>query len=136
MDLTKTLAISAAGMQVQGTRLRVVAENLANSESLATTPGGDPYRRKTVTFKNQLDRAMGVDTVRVANIGVDRSEFVRRYDPGNPAAAADGYVLAPNVKPLVEMMDMCQAQRGYDANVAVIDVAKGMLQRTIEILRG
>ena len=136
MDLTKTLAISAAGMQVQGTRLRVVAENLANSESLATTPGGDPYRRKTVTFKNQLDRAMGVDTVRVANIGVDRSEFVRRYDPGNPAAAPDGYVQAPNVKPLVEMMDMRQAQRGYDANVAVIDVAKGMLQRTIEILRG
>lgn len=112
-DLLKTLRISAAGMKAQGTRLRVVAENIANADSLPTQPGENPYRRKVVTFRNELDRKLGIDTVRVDRVEGDRSEFQRRYDPSHPAAGADGYVLAPNVNALVEMMDMREAQRSW-----------------------
>lgn len=136
MDLTKSLGISAAGMRSQGTRLRVISENLANAQSTAQTPGGDPYRRKVVTFANELDRASGVDNVKVAGIETDESEFERRLDPGHPAADADGYVLMPNVKPMVELMDMREAQRSYEANMNVMTAARSMLMRTIDMLRG
>lgn len=136
MDINKTMQISAAGMQAQTTRLRVIAENLANSESLPTEPGGEPYRRKTVTFKNALDRSLGVPKVRVDRIGVDQSPLQRRYDPKHPGADKDGYVQIPNVNGLLEVMDMRQAQRGYDANLSVIEIARSMLLRTIDVLRG
>jgi flagellar basal-body rod protein FlgC len=122
-------------MKVQGERLRVVAENLANAESVAEVPGGDPYRRKTITFRNEMDRALGLETVQVDKVGVDRSDFRLKYDPGNPAADDKGYVKLPNVNSLIEMTDMREAQRSYEANLKAIEVARGMLQRTIDLLR-
>ncbi len=122
-------------MQTQGTRLRVVAENIANADSLPTKPGDLPYRRKTVTFKNVLDRATGTDLVEVDRIGVDRSDLPRRYEPSHPAADASGYVLAPNVNSLIEMSDMREAERSYEANLNVIKASKAMLNETIDVLR-
>lgn len=134
-DLLRTLRISAAGMKAQGTRLRVISENVANADSLPTEPGGLPYRRKVVTFRNELDNAIGVNTVRVDRVKTDLADFNRRYDPSHPAADANGYVLAPNVNSLVEMMDMREAQRSYEANLSVIKSSKSMLQETIGIMR-
>ncbi len=134
-DLLKTMRISAAGMKVQGTRLRVISENIANADSLPRSADDQPYRRKVVTFKTELDRATGVESVRVDKIRPDTSEFQKRYDPSHPAADAKGYVLAPNVKPLIEMMDMREAQRSYEANLNVIKAAKSMLSQTIDVLR-
>ena len=135
MDLMHSLMISAAGMKVQGERLRVVAENLANADSVAEVPGGDPYRRKTISFKNQLDRELGLETVQVQKVGEDPSDFRMKYDPGNPAADAKGYVKLPNVNSLIEMTDMREAQRSYEANLKAIEVARNMLQRTIDLIR-
>jgi len=134
-DLLRTLRISASGMKAQGTRLRVISENVANADSLPTQPGGLPYRRKVVTFRNQLDQAIGVNTVRVDRIKTDLSEFQQRYDPSHPAADANGYVLAPNISTLVEMTDMREAQRSYEANLNVIKASKAMLQETIGLMR-
>ena len=134
-DLLKTMRISAAGMKAQGTRLRVIAENIANADSLPRSPDDLPYRRKVVTFKTELDRATGVESVRVDKIRPDMSKFQKRYDPNHPAADAQGYVLAPNVTSLIEMMDMREAQRSYEANLNVIKAAKSMLSQTIDILR-
>ena len=136
MDLVKSLAVSASGMSSQGVRLRVVAENLANADSTAEVPGGDPYRRKLVTFKTMLDREAGVETVSVDRVGRDQSEFERRFDPGHPVADADGYVQLPNVKPMVELVDMREAQRSYEANLNALTAARTMLMRTIDLLRG
>lgn len=135
MDLDRALGIAARGMDVQTTRLRVIAENLANQDSTGSTPGADPYRRKTVTFENRLDRSLGSETVRVKKIDRDSSEFTQRYDPSNPAANADGYVKVPNVNSLVEMMDMREAERSYSANLAVMQTSRSMLTRTIELLK-
>jgi flagellar basal-body rod protein FlgC len=134
-DVLQTLRISAAGMKTQGTRLRVIAENIANADSLATSPGELPYRRKTVTFKNVLDRDTGVDTVQVKKVQEDPSPFPRKYDPGHPGADADGYVLFPNVNALIEISDMREAQRSYESNLNVIKASKAMLNETIEVLR-
>lgn len=135
MDLMDTLAISAAGMRVQGERLRVISENIANADSVSEVRGGDPYRRKTITFKNELDRQQGLELVKVSKVGLDPSEFTRKYDPNSPAADNQGYVKLPNVNALIEMGDMREAQRSYEANLKVVEVARGMLQRTIDILR-
>lgn len=134
-DLLRTLRISASGMKAQGTRLRVISENVANADSLPTQPGGLPYRRKVVTFRNQLDQAIGVNTVKVDRIKTDLSQFQQRYDPAHPAADANGYVLAPNVSTLIEMTDMREAQRSYEANLSVIKASKTMLQETIGLMR-
>jgi|SRR5918992_2519322 flagellar basal-body rod protein FlgC len=135
MDLADALHISAAGMQAQGTRLRVIAENVANAESTAQVAGGEPYRRRLVTFGNVLDRELGIETVEVTGIMNDRRPFDRRYEPGHPAADGAGYVLVPNVNSLIEMADMREAQRSYEANLKVIEASRAMLQRTIDILR-
>jgi flagellar basal-body rod protein FlgC len=135
MDLSKVLKISAAGMDAQNARMRTIAENLANADSLPSQPGEDPYRRKLVTFKNVLDRTIGLRTPRADRVVNDMSEFRRRHDPQHPAADADGYVAAPNVNSLIEVMDMRQAQRSYEANLGVIEIAKSMIARTIDILR-
>jgi len=135
MDLDQSMRISAAGMKVQGIRLRLIAENIANADSTAPTPDSLPYRRKTVTFKNALDREAGVNLVRVDKIGVDRSDFERRYDPSHPSADPEGYVLKPNVNMLIESMDMREAQRSYEANLNVVDASKQMVMRTIDLLR-
>ena len=135
MDLDRALRISAAGMQAQSARLRVVAENLANRDSTGQTPGADPYRRKTITFRNRMDRELGTATVQVGRIGTAAGDFPQRYDPSHPAADARGYVRMPNVDSLIETMDMREAQRSYAANLQVLEVTRGMLTRTIEALR-
>ena len=128
-DLTHSLTISASGMDAQTIRLRVIAENLANQDTTGSSPGADPYRRKTVTFAQRLD------TVSVKAIGRDKGDLPLRYDPSNPAANASGYVKLPNVNSFTEMMDMREAQRSYNANLAVMQASRGMLGRTIEILK-
>ena len=134
-ELTKSTEIAISGMKAQSQRLRVVSENLANSDSTAQTPEGTPYRRKVVTFKNELDRATGINKVKVDKVRPDSAEFQRRYDPKHPAADRDGYVLAPNVNPLIELMDMREAQRSYEANMNVINTSRTMLSRTVDMLR-
>ncbi len=134
-DVGTTLRISAAGMRAQGTRLRIIAENLANADSLPRSPGDVPYRRQVVSFRNILDRATGAEIVRAQEAGVDPTPFPRRYDPGHPGADDTGYVLEPNVNPLVEITDMREAQRSYEANLDVIRATRAMLQDTIEVLR-
>ena len=136
MDLSDSLEIAASGMKAQGSRLKVIAENLANANSTSQTPGGEPYRRKVLTFGNVLDRTLNAQLVKVKSVGPDRSDFELKYDPQNPGANADGYVMTPNVNPIIEMADMREAQRSYDANLNVIDAAKAMLSRTIDLLRG
>jgi flagellar basal-body rod protein FlgC len=135
MDLNRALDISARGMDVQGTRLRIIAENLANQQTTGSTPGANPYRRKTITFTNAMDEQLGVDTVKVKQIGADKSEFPEKYDPSNPGANAQGYVKTPNVNSFVEVMDMRDAQSSYNANLQVLSTTRGMLTRTIEMLK-
>lgn len=134
-DLLKSLNISASGMKAQGTRLRVISENVANADSTALTPEGEPYRRKLVTFGSALDRALGVELVEVKRIIRDSSAFAERYRPGHPAADANGYVRASNVNTLVEVADMREAQRSYQANLKVLEASRTMLERTIDLLR-
>ncbi|GFZ78085.1 flagellar basal body rod protein FlgC [Elstera cyanobacteriorum] len=135
MNLKDAMQISAAGMKAQGQRLRVISENLANADSTAQTPGGEPYRRKILTFKNVLNRSIGADMVQVNKIMPDSKDFELKYDPSHPAANAEGYVLRPNVNSLLELSDMRQAQRSYEANLSVIETSKAMLSRTIGLLR-
>jgi flagellar basal-body rod protein FlgC len=136
MDLAKVMQISASAMQAESLRLRTIAENIANADSLAETPGGSPFRRKQVTFKNFFDKELGANKVKVDKITTDKTEFQKRFDPQHPAADKDGYVLLPNVNPLIELMDMRQAQRSYEANLGVIDVSRSMIGRTIALLNG
>lgn len=135
MNLIKALMVAASGMKAQGSRMKVIAENLANSDSLAKTAGGDPYQRKVLSFRNELDRASGVSEVKIQGVGTDKAPFPKRFDPGHPAADGEGYVKLPNVNTLVEMSDMREAQRSYEANLNLVDAAKSMLARTIELLR-
>jgi flagellar basal-body rod protein FlgC len=135
MDLLDSLKVSAAGMKAQAVRLRTIAENLANASSTAATPGGDPYRRKIATFRAVLDRALGVALVEPGRVAYDNSEFQLRFDPQNPAADDKGYVKLPNVNSLVELADMREAERSYDANLKVIEASRTMLQRALDILR-
>ena len=135
MEIAKALAISARGMDVQTARLRVIAENLANQDTTGSEPGASPYRRKVVTFENRMDRALGVDAVRVKRVGPDEGALPQRYDPSHPAADAQGYVKLPNVNSFVEVMDMREAQRSYSANLNVLEVTRAMLTRTIELLK-
>jgi flagellar basal-body rod protein FlgC len=135
MDLVQAMQVAAAGMKVQGARMRLVAQNLANAESTAQAPGGQPYRRQTITFESALDRELEVELVRVARTGVDGAPFPLRFDPGHPAADADGYVLTPNVNPLLEMMDLREAQRSFEANLNALTLARSMVQRTLDLLR-
>ena len=134
-QLAAALRISGSGMQAQSTRMRVVSENLANAQSTGRTPGADPYRRKTVTFAEEMDRAMGAPTVVVKDIGSDRSPFSVSHDPGNPAADADGNVKMPYVNVLIELSDLRQANRSYSANVEAISQARSMLTMNIDLLR-
>lgn len=134
-DIMRTMRISGAGLRVQGERLRVISQNIANADSLATDANGKPYRRKIVTFRNEFDKAIGLDTVRVHKVRPDMSNFGKRFDPNHPAADADGYVLTPNVNTLIEMTDMREAQRSYEANLNVIKSSKQMINSAIEMLR-
>jgi flagellar basal-body rod protein FlgC len=134
-DLQTTLGISASGMDVQTARLRVIAENMANQDTTGSSPGADPYRRKTITFESVLDHTTATQKVRVKNVGTDDGDLPLHYDPANPAADAQGYVKLPNVNGFIEMMDMREAERSYSANVSVMQATRSMLNRTIDILK-
>ncbi len=134
-DMLKTLSISAAGMRAQGTRLRIVAENLANADSLPKAAGAEPYRRQVVTFRQVLDRDHQATAVAVGRISRDPSPFGRRLEAGHPAADAQGYVATPNVNTLFELTDLREAQRSYEANLSVTKTSRSMLFDTIDILR-
>lgn len=127
--------VAKAGMKAQAERLRVISENLANVDSLPQSPDALPYRRKTVTFKTELDRQIGAPLVKVASIGVDPSELPKQFAPTHPAADSAGYVLAPNVNPLVEIMDMREAQRSYEANLNVVKASGAIMDRLMDLLK-
>lgn len=135
MDLKSSIDTSASGLKAQSLRMRIIAENIANADSVARTPGGDPYRRKVASFEAQVDRASGATRVKVAGVESDQSAFTRVYQPGSPAADARGYVLTPNVNRLVETADMRAAQRSYEANLNAIEAARGLASRTIDLLK-
>jgi flagellar basal-body rod protein FlgC len=135
MDFIKSIAIAASGMRAQTSRMRVISENIANADSTAATPGGDPYRRRIVTFRSELDRELGAQVVAMGNIVTDNSDFQVRHEPDNPIADAKGDVKYPNVNPLIEMTDLRDAQRSYEANLNVITATRRMLQRTLDILK-
>lgn len=136
IGLFDSMQQSAAGMRVQSERMKVVAQNIANANTTSPTAGGQPYRRKTITFKNKLNRQTGVTQVVVDKIGEDNStDFSARYDPAHPAANEEGFVLYPNVKTPLEMMDMREAERSYEANLGAIQTTRDMYLRTIEVLR-
>lgn len=135
MDLDASLGVSASGLRAQSLRMRTIAENLANQDSVADTPGGNPYRRKVVSFEAAMDRATGGTGVKVKSIQNDQSDFTKVYQPGHPAADAQGYVLRPNVNGLVESADMKAAQRSYEANLNAIEAAKSLTMRTIDLLK-
>ena len=133
-ELFKALSVSASGLRAQSQRMRIIAENMANAKSLPQSPDQEPYRRKILTFSSRLDRALGVDVVKVNKVQFDQSAFTRRYDPSHPGANDEGYVLQPNVTALIESMDMREAQRTYEANLSMISTARAMLMRTIGII--
>jgi flagellar basal-body rod protein FlgC len=135
METMKSMLIAASGMRAQAERMRVIAENLANANSAASAPGEDPYRRQLPVFKTELDRVTGVPAVRVKGVVTDNSDFREQYMPGHPAADERGYVKMPNVSSLVEMMDMREAQRAYEANLSVIDNTRTMMARTVDLLK-
>lgn len=135
MELENSMLISASGLRAQSIRMRVIAENIANQDSIATGAGDQPYRRKVVNFKNILNEEIGLPTVAVNRVTFDRSDFGKKYEPGHPSADADGYLTTTNVRGLVEAMDMRQAQRSYEANLNAIETSRNMLLRTIELLR-
>ncbi len=135
MDFIKSLAIAASGLRAQVGRMRIISENIANADSVAQTPGGDPYRRRIVTFASELDRSLGANVVKLGPVENDSSAFSIRHEPGNPAADANGDVKYPNVNTLVEMTDLRDAQRSYEANLNVITATRRMLQRTIDMLK-
>jgi flagellar basal-body rod protein FlgC len=134
-DLMKSLEISASGMRVQSDRLRVIAQNIANADSTGDKPGEDPYRRKTISFKSELDRHTGIDKVVVHKYDKDKSDFRMVYNPNHPAANTQGYVALPNVDRIIEDMDAKEAQRSYEANLNAIEISKAMLSKTIDVLR-
>lgn len=136
MELMKSIMIAASGLKAQSGRMRIIAENMANESSTARTPGGEPYRRKMVTFDNVFNRELEAHVVRPGRVSLDQTDFGRRHEPGHPAADSSGYVKTSNVNTLVEMMDMRQAQRSYEANLNVVRSARSMAMRTLEILRG
>ncbi|MGA2042669.1 MAG: flagellar basal body rod protein FlgC [Roseiarcus sp.] len=133
--LQAALKIAGSGMEVQSARLRVISENVANAQSTGTTPGADPYQRKTISFENELDRASGIQTVRVKGIGADDQPFKIELDPGNPAADERGYVKMPNVNLLVELADMREANRSYEANLQVVKQSGDLTSMTIGLLK-
>jgi flagellar basal-body rod protein FlgC len=135
MDFMKSLSIAASGLRAQVGRMRIISENIANADSVSQTAGGDPYRRKIVTFTSELDRSIGADVVKLGSVATDNSDFLVRHEPGNPAADPNGNVKYPNVNSLIEITDLRDAQRSYEANLNVVSASRRMLQRTIDILK-
>jgi flagellar basal-body rod protein FlgC len=133
--LQASIKIAGAGLEAQSTRLRIISENVANAQSTANTPGGDPYSRKTVSFDNVMDRTAGLSLVRVKNIGTDDTPFAVEQDPGNPAADEKGFVKTPNVNILIELADMREANRSYEANLQVAKQSSDLMSQTVALLK-
>lgn len=134
-DLKNSIDIAGSGMLAQTTRLRVISQNIANASTTGETPGSDPYRRQTITFRNMLDKELGVELLEIGKVQKDPSEFGLVFDPNHPAANEEGYVKTPNVDITLETADLRQAQRSYQSNLAVIQTTQRMLQSTLDILR-
>jgi flagellar basal-body rod protein FlgC len=135
MDFSTSLVVAASGMRAQSDRMRIIAENIANANSTSPVPGGDPYRRKIATMKSDFDRELNATLVTSQKPAEDTSDFRLQYDPGNPNADTKGYVKLPNVNSLIEIMDMREAQRSYEADLTVMDATKTMLSRTVDLLK-
>jgi len=135
MDFSTSLIVAASGMRAQSDRMKTIAENLANASSGPTSAGGDPYRRKIPTMTSEFDREIDATLVTSGKPIADNSDFTTRYEPGNPMADAKGYVKLPNVNTLVEIMDMREAQRSYEADLTVMDAAKNMQAQTVNLLK-
>ena len=135
MDFSKSMSVAASGMRAQTERMKIIAENIANANSTSPTKGGDPYRRKIATMTNSFDRELGANMVVAGKPDTDKSEFHSQYDPGNPNADSKGYIKLPNVDSLVEIMDMREAQRSYEADLTVMDSTKQMLAKTVDLLK-
>jgi len=135
MDFSTSMKVAAAGLKAQSDRMKTIAENLANANSASSTAGGEPYRRKIPTISSSFDRELNAEVVKSGRPVGDTSDFRMQYDPGNPLADKQGYVKLPNVNSLVEIMDMREAQRSYEANLTVIDATKAMLARTVDLLK-
>lgn len=134
--LQAALKIADSGMTANSARMRVTSENIANAQSTGSTPGAEPYRRQTITFESAMDDATGADLVKVANVGKDDAPFVVEHDPGNPAADAKGFVKLPNVNLIMEMADMREANRAYEANLQVVRESRDLISMTIDLLKG
>ena len=134
MDFSKSMVVAASGMRAQTDRMKVIAENIANANSTSPTKGGEPYRRKIATVSQNFDNELGATLVNAGKPLADKSEFKSQYDPGNPNADSQGYVKLPNVDSLVEIMDMREAQRSYEADLTVMDSTKQMLAKTVDLL--
>ena len=136
MDFMKSMRIAASGLRAQSARMKVIAENIANAESTSRTKGGDPYQRRIPTFREVFDTELGANVVKLGRVQLDQSDFGEKFDPGNPAANDKGIVKTPNVNTLIEMVDMRDAQRSYEANLNVISSTRRMKAKTLDILRG
>jgi flagellar basal-body rod protein FlgC len=135
MDFSTALIVAASGMRAQSDRMRTIAENIANANSTSPVPGGDPYRRRIATIKSDFDRELNATLVTSGKPVADGTDFRLQYDPGNPNADTKGYVKLPNVNSLIEIMDMREAQRSYEADLTVMDASKTMLSRTVDLLK-
>lgn len=135
-DLMNTLDISAHGMKAQGVRLRIISQNIANADTTPESAGQEPYRRKVLTFRNVYDKEVGTDIIQAHKVRGEDSAFGLKFMPDHPAANEQGYVQTPNVNTLVEVMDMREAQRSYEANVGMMKISKSLLQQTLELMRG
>ena len=134
-ELTDIFAISSSGLKAQDQRMKIIAENIANAGTTPASPGQRPYQRQVITFKNEFDKVLGAYKVKVTGVGADNSDFIKKYDPSHPAADAQGYVLTPNVNPLVETMDMSEASRSYQANLDTMSTSRTMVLKTIALLQ-
>jgi len=135
VDFLKTLTIAASGLRAQAGRMRIISENIANADSTPQRAGADPYRRKIATFRSELDRTLDTQLVELGKVQTDSSDFRLKYEPGHPAADVNGNVKYPNVNSVIELTDMREAQRSYEANINVISATRRMIQRTIDILK-
>ena len=135
MDFLKTISIATSGLRAQAGRMRILSENLANADSTSPSNGTDPYRRRIPTFRSEVDRALDARVIAMGPIRTDQSDFRLKHEPGHPAADANGNVRYPNVNPMVEMTDMREAQRSYEANINIIGATRRMIQRTLDILK-
>jgi len=135
-ELFDAMTIATHGMRAQGTRIRVISENVSNANTAATTPGADPYTRQIISFKNEYDREMGRDRITVDKVEkVQNEPFPIKYMPDHPGADESGHVKMPNVNPLIEAMDMREAQRTYEANLGMVEQSRTMFLQTIDLLR-